>query len=278
MSKRHCFTGVGITGAALGTLLLVATANAQDTGDRITVPFRDASKPRSLVVKLIQGGITVRGYDGKDAIVQSTSRSGNRRRERTPPDGMHRIDAMSGDLDITEDNNAITVNGGITRSSDVTIQVPSQTSVRVQTLNGGAILIENISGEIEAENMNGAVTVTNASGSVIANSMNGKINVALNRVTPGKSMSFSTMNGTIDVTLPADVKANLKLKTDNGEIYTDFDVKLDGTSHPPVVEDQRKSGGRYRVKVDKAMYGSINGGGPEMQFVTYNGNILIHKK
>jgi hypothetical protein len=26
------------------------------------------------------------------------------------------------------------------------------------------------------------------------------------------------------------------------------------------------------------MYGSINGGGPEMQFVTYNGNILIHKK
>jgi DUF4097 and DUF4098 domain-containing protein YvlB len=126
--------------------------------------------------------------------------------------------------------------------------------------------------------MNGAVTVTNASGSVIANSMNGKINVALNRVTPGKSMSFSTMNGTIDVTLPADVKANLKLKTDNGEIYTDFDVKLDGTSHPPVVEDQRKSGGRYRVKVDKAMYGSINGGGPEMQFVTYNGNILIHKK
>ena len=45
-----------------------------------------------------------------------------------------------------------------------------------------------------------------------------------------------------------------------------------------MVDDQRKSGGRYRVRIDKAMYGSINGGGPEMQFVTYNGNILIHKK
>lgn len=266
-------------GAALGTLLMAAAANAQDTNDRVTVPFRDASKPRTLVVKLIQGGITIRGYEGKDAIVESSPRGSTRHRERSsPPAGMHRIDNMSGDLDVTEDNNIITVHGGVMRSTDVTIQVPTQTSLRVQTLNGGAILIENISGEIEAENMNGAVTVNNASGSVIANSMNGKINVSLDRVTPGKSMSFSTMNGTIDVTLPADVKANLKMKTDNGEIYTDFDMKVDGSSHPPVVEDQRKSGGRYRVRMDKAMYGSINGGGPEMQFVTYNGNILIHKK
>jgi DUF4097 and DUF4098 domain-containing protein YvlB len=144
-------------------------------------------------------------------------------------------------------------------------------------VNGGAIVVENISGEIEAQNMNGAVTINNASGSVVANSMNGKVNVSLSKVTPNKPMSFSTMNGTIDVTLPADMKANLKMKTDNGDIWTDFDVKLDG-SHPPSVEDSRKSGGRYHVKVDKAMYGSINGGGPEIQFVTSNGNIVIHKK
>ena len=34
------------------------------------------------------------------------------------------------------------------------------------------------------------------------------------------------MNGEIDVTLPADIKANLKMKVDNGDMYTDFDVKL----------------------------------------------------
>ena len=72
------------------------------------------------------------------------------------------------------------------------------------------------------------------------------------------------MNGTVDVTLPADVKANLRMKTENGEIWSDFDVKLDPTSRPPVVDDQRKSGGRYRVRMDKSMYGTINGGGPEM--------------
>jgi DUF4097 and DUF4098 domain-containing protein YvlB len=276
MKTRIMKTSVWM-GVALGTLLCTG-ARAQDTPDRVTVPFSDASKPRTMIVTLVNGGMVIRGYDGRDAIIEG--RSGSVDRHRKPsniPDGMHQIVGNSYGLDVTEDSNTITVKGGITRSADLTIQVPQQTSLKVRTMNGGSIVIENVAGEIDAQNMNGPVTITNAAGSVLANSMNGRINVSLNRVTPNKTMSFSTMNGTIDVTLPQDVKANLKMKTDNGEIYTDFDVKLD-PSHPPTVEDNRKEGGKYRVRLDKAMYGTINGGGPEMQFVTYNGNILIHKK
>ena len=91
-------------------------------------------------------------------------------------------------------------------------------------------------------------------------------------------MSFSTMNGEIDVTLPANIKTNVKMKTDQGDIFTDFDVKLDATSQPPQVEDKRKKGGRYRVRLNRGTSGTINGGGPEIQFTTFNGNILIHKK
>jgi len=272
MKKTIMTKSVWILGAALGTLVC-----GQDTSDRVTVPFSDASKPRVMNVTLINGGMTIRGYDGKDAIIEGRGGRETRHRPSGVPDGMHQIVGNSYGLDVTEDSNTITVKGGITRSADLTIQVPMQTSLKVRTMNGGSIVIENVAGEIDAQNMNGPVTITNAAGSVLANSMNGKINVSLTRVTPNKTMSFSTMNGTIDVTLPADVKANLKMKTDNGEIYTDFEVKLDA-SHPPTVEDNRKDGGRYHVKLDKAMYGSINGGGPEMQFVTYNGNILIHKK
>ena len=272
--------------AAAGTLgaLIVCNVAAQDNGDKITVPFGDAAKPRTMIVKMMNGGITIRGYEGRDAIVESSTRvsSSSRNREsRQPaniPAGMHRIENNSGGLDITSNNNIVTIHGGMNRSTDVVIQVPSQTSLKLETLNGGAIVVENISGEIDAQNMNGAVTVTNVSGSVMANSMNGKVTVSLAKVTPNKTMSFSTMNGTIDVTLPGDVKANLKMKTDNGDIWTDFDVKLDG-SRAPTIEDSRKNGtGRYHVKVDKSMYGTINGGGPEMQFVTYNGSIVIHKK
>jgi DUF4097 and DUF4098 domain-containing protein YvlB len=158
-----------------------------------------------------------------------------------------------------------------------------ETSVTANSLAGGFILIENVSGEMEASNMAGPVTITNASGSVVAHSMSGKITVSLNKVTPDKSMSFSTMNGDIEVTLPAATKARLKTKTFNGEIFadTDFDVKME----PPgnvvsrdsvTVTGKGKTKTKYRT--DETSYGTINGGGPEFQFTTFNGRILIHKK
>ncbi len=264
-----------LVGAALGTLLV-----GQDTGDRVTVPFRDPSKPRTLTVNVMNGGMTVRGYDGKDAIVEASGRGseGRRRRPGSVPEGMHQIGPTSSGLDIIEDNNVIKVTGGMTHSVDLLIQVPRDVALNLRTLNGGKILVENVAGEIDAENLNGAVEVVNASGAVVAHSQNGKITVSLNKLTPNKSMSFVTMNGTVDVTLPADAKANLKMKTENGEIWSDFDIKLDPTGRAPVVEDARKKGGQYHVRLDKAMYGTINGGGPELTLQTYNGSILIHKK
>ena len=99
----------------------------------------------------------------------------------------------------------------------------------------------------------------------------------LDKITADKSMSFSSLNGDVDVTLPADTKARVKLKTDNGEIYSDFEVKMDAASQRPVVEDGRSNRGKYRVRIDRALYGTINGGGPEFQFQTFNGNVYIRK-
>jgi hypothetical protein len=270
MKKTNKMTILLLAGAVVGAL-----AWGQDSGDRVTVPFRDPGRPRTLVVNMIQGSITVRGYNGNDAIVEGSG--GSHHRPSNAPAGMHRIDPSSSGLDITEDNNIITIHGGVLRSADVTVQVPVQTSLRLKTVNGGKITVEGVSADVEADNTNGSVIITDVSGSVVANSTNGKVTVTLNKVTPNKNMSFSTLNGTVDLTLPADTKANLRMRTDNGDIWTDFDVKLDG-AHPPQVDDQRKSGGKYRVRMDKTIYGSINGGGPEIQLVTFNGSIYLRKK
>jgi DUF4097 and DUF4098 domain-containing protein YvlB len=108
--------------------------------------------------------------------------------------------------------------------------------------------------------------------------VNGGVKVSLDRVTPNKPMSFSSLNGKIDVTLPADTKAKLRLKTTHGEVYTDFDVKMEPDTSKPVIEDSRGKGGKYEIKMDRSLVGSINGGGPEYSFQTMNGTILIHKK
>jgi len=73
------------------------------------------------------------------------------------------------------------------------------------------------------------------------------------------------------------LKANLTLKSDRGEIFSDFDVQVQASAPKQTVEDGRKDGGKYVVKIDKSVHGTIGGGGPEMQFTNFNGSIYIRK-
>jgi DUF4097 and DUF4098 domain-containing protein YvlB len=138
--------------------------------------------------------------------------------------------------------------------------------------------VEQVEGEIDADDLNGKITLKNVAGSVVAHSLNGAVVASLDQIDPSKPMSFSTMNGDIDVTLPESLKANVRMKTDNGEIYSDFDVKLNsGAQHVPT-ESGRGQDGTYHLRFDRALHGTINGGGPEFQFTSFNGQIYIHKK
>lgn len=253
---------------------------AQDASpERVTVPFSDPSRPKMVKVSLVNGGITVKGYAGKEVIVESRTTDGETgRRRRSAPPGMHQIFAGGAGLQVEESENTVTIGTErINSNAEISVQVPYDTSLKLSTVNGGNIVVDGVSGDVDVNNTNGAVTLTHISGSAVAHALNGKVLVVLDRVTPGKPMSFSSLNGDIDVTLPADIKANVKMKTDNGEIFSDFDVRLTGSGHPPVVEGNRSGGGKYRVRFDRAVYGSINGGGPEIQFTTFNGSIYIRK-
>jgi len=252
--------------------------------EKLTVPFRDPSMPRHLVVDAMLGGIQVTGYNGQEVIVESTENPnaplrGPRGKQTPVPPGMRRIGGNNAGLNVTEENNTVRISTGwFATRSDIKVQVPIQTSVRVKTMTGQQVRIENVNGEIEVENMSGEVNVLNVSGSVVAHSANGKITVSLNNAAIDKPMSFSTMTGDIDVTLPAAMKANLVMKTENGEIFTDFDMQIDSTARAPKVVDNRPKGGRFTVRSDRATRATINGGGPEIQFTSFQGNILIHKK
>ncbi len=116
----------------------------------------------------------------------------------------------------------------------------------------------------------------NVSGTVVADTHNGSLRVTMDRVDASKPLAFTSYNGPIDVTLPADFKANLKLRASQGEVYTDFDVKLlPGES---ITQPNNSPDGMYRVRTSKVINGTINGGGADATFTTYNGKILIRKK
>ena len=58
--------------AASFALLLSGAAFGQPASERIPVPLADPNRPVFLKVGLISGGITVKGYAGKEVIVEAT--------------------------------------------------------------------------------------------------------------------------------------------------------------------------------------------------------------
>ena len=227
-------------------LFFVAALSLQAQQD-LTIPFSDEGRPRLLKADVVNGRITVRGYAGKDAIV--ASESAGRDPDRS--------------FSVTERNNVITLYGGHSRAANLAIQVPRQTSLQLRCVNCGELLVENIEGEIDVDTVNGGIRLINVSGSILAHSMNKSVTAIVDRVDPRKAMSFSSMNGSIDCTFPADLKANVKMRTTNGRIHTDFDLRLAGGE---------------AIRMDRGISGTIGGGGPEILFKAFNGSITIRKK
>ena len=242
--------------------------------EHIPVPLADASRPVTLSIHLVRGSITVRAYNGREVIVDTKAAPGAK--VETTHEGMHRIAGGASDLSIESDNNKVTISSHGGSGGEVTVQTPVNTSVNIHNASGGQITVEGVSGEVDAQNLHGGVTIRNVSGSVVAHSLNGAVTVSMASIKSGSPMSFTSLNGNIDVTLPPSVAADFSMKTTHGEIYSDFDVKLKPQAQP-VVEQSESKKGKYKVKTGGAVLGSVNGGGPEFKFQTLNGNIYIRK-
>jgi DUF4097 and DUF4098 domain-containing protein YvlB len=248
---------------------------SQNGVDRVPITLSDPSRPALVKASLIAGSITVKAYDGKEVIVEARARTGDRGDNEGGP---KRITISSTGLNVEEEHNEVRVNtDSHMRAVDLTIQVPVHTSLYLRAVNDGDIHVTGVDGEIDVDDVNGSVTLTNISGSAVAHALNGKLLANFQRVN-SKPMAFSSLNGDVDVTFPADLKANVSLKSDMGDVFSDFDVKLTAQgSGQATVEDNRNSGGKYHVRIDKTIRGTIGGGGPEMQFTNFNGQIYIRK-
>ena len=246
--------------------------------DRLTVAFSDPLRPGTLRASLMNGGMTIKAYEGKEVLIEARIRPEREsRHERTDKKkmGMRRLEIASTGLTVEEEDNVMRVGAEtMNRTIDLMIQVPKKIALKLSCLNDGDIKVDGVTGEIEVNNQNGAIALTNVSGSVVAYAHNDDITVSFVKIEPEKTMSFVSWNGDVDVTFPPEMRAKTKMKTTQGDVYSDFEIKLEASANR-VEEDGRKDGGKYKLKVEKAIHGLINGGGPEMQFSTYNGDIYI---
>lgn len=286
-------------------MVLITSSIASAQGNEFTVPLSDPAKRGKLKANINYGSITVKGTARKDVLIKyksveegegdhededeeddrhrhrvdvkvNVNVDGNANDKSKSKEGLKRISGGGIDLEVSENGNAVRVKSDSwNHKINLEIEVPSGFDLDVSTYNDGDLMITNIQGQVELTNYNGDITALNISGSVVATSYNGEIKVTFDKVTDGTPMSYSTFNGDIDITFPAALKASMKMKTEQGEIFTGFDMNIKSTG--PVQKKDAKSG-VYKVTIDEWKYGDVNGGGPEISMKNYNGDIYVRKK
>lgn len=271
-----------------GIMLISSSIVSAQDGNEFTVPLSDPAKRAKLKAHLNSGSITVKGTARKDILVKYKSMEDEECDDcdddhdhddddhGSKSQGLRKISGGGMDLEVVESSNYVKVQSDSWNNKiDLEIEVPVGTDLEVDTYNDGDLMITNIQGQLELTNYNGEITALNISGSVLATTYNGEIKVTFDKVTENTPMSFSTFNGDIDLSIPSSMKATLKMKTEQGEIYTDFDVNI--VSSGPVQKKDTRSG-VYKVTIDDWKRGDLNGGGADITMKNYNGDIFIRKK
>jgi hypothetical protein len=268
---------IQLTGFILLIMCNMMVRAQTSSSEQLTIPLGDPGKPYTLLVNLVNGSIKASGYSGKEIIIDVNT-SGKEKREITEDvgNGMKRISPRNGlDITATEENNTVTVNNNnVNKAVTLNLRIPADVKLKLSTVNEGDIEVSNVQGELEINNVNGGIKLMNITGSAVATTVNGDLIATFIGVDPKAPMAFTTLNGNVDVTFPATAKSNLRLKSDRGEIYSDFDIDIDKTE--PKVNRTSQSG-MYQLKLDDWINGKINGGGVEILMKNMDGDIYLRK-
>ena len=170
-------------------------------------------------------------------------------------------------IEVRESNNTMTIKKASNGPRAFKIKVPENVNLKVDEMdwNGSGVSINGVKGEIEIDAKGSNLKILKVSGPVVANTINGNIDVIYASVNQDQPNSISCTNGYLDVTLPSSTKANLKLKSINGEVYTDFNI------------DMPKSKEGLHVVYGHKLNGTINGGGVEFSLHSINSDVYIRK-
>jgi hypothetical protein len=277
IANRFITSTIGLIAALGATAVLAQDQPAAPTAARqpesITVPLSRPGEPISMHIDIISARIEVIGEERKDVALAITLGGG--RRKIVTPSGAKTLAGGGAGLEINERDNRVSIESdGPPNPVSIVARVPRRAKLDLSTVNEGEIIVRDIIGDLQLENVNGPITATNINGTVIAESVNAPVTVGLAAVAPGGATSVSTLNGDITLTLPSNVKTELHLDSGRGEINSDFE--LDIKPAKPLIERNEHRGG-VSVKMEDVVVATVNGGGPVIRIKTFNGDIKLSK-
>ena len=261
--NRRLATWTGaILGAFLALMLNSALAHAWDDDGAVAREEFHHTYPLAadgrIALENINGAVHITAWDRNEIKVDAVKRAHDEERLK---DMEIRVNASSGSISIetryrdryqdwSEDHH----NPG---SVEYTLTVPRKARLDEVKLINGSLEVTGLQGEVRASCINGKLMARGLAGEARLSTVNGKLDANFERTLA--PLELSSVNGSIDLTLPSDAKASIEANTVHGGIDNDFG--LHANDHHFVGHDLR---------------GELGGGGTQIRLNNVNGTIDIH--
>ena len=136
------------------------------------------------------------------------------------------------------------------------IVFPSIARLSSIDLVNGSLSITNVKGKIKVGLVNGSIEAKGLASDSEINSVNGSIKVRYSALSDDlDSISLDTVNGSIKLTLPANISADVDIETMHGSIHNDFGLSADRNMFSGKNLRGTIGSGDVRISIE-----SVNGG------------------
>lgn len=222
---------------------------------------------RVIAIKGVSGNIVAQGVDGDQAEVTAVKSGRDSAEVRIAvvesPEGVTICAVYPGENDCNSGSGWHSETHDVQARVDFTVNVPRVVQFLGRTVNGG-IEATDMGSHVDAATVNGSVRVATAEWAE-AKTVNGSVDAKLGKAEWPGELKFSSVNGAVNLELPASTNADVHFKTLNGNVQSDFPITIQGGL-----------GGRVNGH-GANLTGRIGSGGRDLYIQTVNGRIELKK-
>ncbi|MEM7373214.1 MAG: DUF4097 family beta strand repeat-containing protein [Bacteroidota bacterium] len=247
--------------------------------EMVNIPFKSSDQAKSLVIDLNEGEVSIVGTDRTDVLVRYQSHRSQSEGEQEGMEekskGLSKVSSGTKKIEMSSKENQIMIRSdSYDANLSFAIEVPKTIDLNIDIDFSGNVSIQDIQGNVNVELASGDIRIQGLNGLLNASSDEGDIHVQFVNIPDPKTMMWMTTSGDIDVSLPSDYSAKLKVKADKGDVYSDLNIQFQEKVER--VQDTDEDGS-FRYINNSWTYGTLNAGGPEIIIITKLGDIYLRK-
>ncbi len=226
---------------------------------------------RALRVSLMSGRVEVEGYDGDEVLISVSEGPAQDGAPDVDDDGMRILPNGGQNLVVRQDGGQIIVRAGsMDEAALVSVRAPRDVRLSLHSAMDSSISVVDMSGEMEIQNSNGPVEVRGLRSAAVIHAHTDDLTVSVDASELPGPLVLNSWAGDVELTVPATLQANLRWRTNMGDVRTNLDV----TDIETVTEREETEDG---VRLEGYTTARLNGGGAEVSVTAYTGDITLRR-